>query len=119
MTARADDDQVRLLLLGLLVQAAARRARNDADELCVGGALGAFAFEQLLGGFALLSQQRRGDRVRGAQLTAVHVYERQLPSGIRQVCGERDRIAAIWPAIHSHQHVLEHRRLLWIVYWRC
>ena len=76
VAAGADDDQVGVLLLGLLVQAAAGAHRHDADELGFDIGRGALLLEQLVGCLALLSDQAGGDGVRWAQIAGVDVGER-------------------------------------------
>ena len=108
MVTRADHEQFGVLLLGLLVQTATGAHRLDAEEVCCHICRGALLLEQVMGRFALLSDHARGDGVGGAQLTAVNMSERQLSVEVHELAGKRDRIAAVGPAVYTHEHVLEH-----------
>ncbi len=76
--AGADDDQVGLLLLGLLMQALARAARDDAHQLCLHARALALSLQQSMRAFLLGRDRARAGRVDWAQHTAVDVEQRQL-----------------------------------------
>ena len=95
--AGADDEQIRTQALGLLMKAATRARRDEADELRLYTGRAALLLEQLAGVAPLL-----------CSLATMHVGERQLSIGICQTRGQRDGIAAVGPAVDSHEHVLEH-----------
>src|ERR1019366_8326756 len=54
-----------------------------------------------------LARRLRGDADELRHFVAVHMDKRQLPLGIHQLRGQRNRIAAGGPPIHSHQYVVE------------
>ena len=97
MTARADDQQISALALGLLVKPTAGANRDDIEELRLH-----------VRGVTLSLEQRSGILAIFGHLTLVHTDERQFSVGVGEERGKRDGILAIGSAVHSHEHVLEH-----------
>jgi hypothetical protein len=51
----------------------------------------------------------------GEAEVVVNVHERHAPALADELAGERDRIAAVWPAVDSYDHFTKHCRLLGLV----
>jgi hypothetical protein len=108
VAARADDKQISLLDFSLFVKTRARAARLDADQLGFDLCCVTLPLEYLLGFLTRSHWDPRCQRASSRQLTASDMSERELSSSIDETRGKCDRVAAVGPAVYSHEHILEH-----------